>query len=59
VMKVIGPEKVSKSRQTRKLMKRLDLLIREDIPQLRRSVADYHKNLQKRDQDPGNAESNG
>ncbi len=49
VMKVVGPEKVSKSRQTRRLLNRLESMMKEEIPQLRRSVAEYHKNLQKRE----------
>lgn len=49
VLKVVGPTGISKSRQTRRLLKRVESMIQEDIPQLRRSVAEYHKNLQKRD----------
>jgi hypothetical protein len=42
-LRSLGPAKIPRSLTTRRALRRLDKVVEEEIPVLRRSIADYHR----------------
>ncbi len=47
-LNALGPEKIGGSFSTRKLLKRLESVLENDVPNLRRDIAEHHRQLRER-----------